>query len=228
MAPTQEFASATAPYCRPHMSAYARGRREVKGGQDPEYTRRLHLRRYGLTPETFSVMLAAQEGRCKICCTDDPGPSGWQVDHDHACCGDRKKSCGRCLRGILCTRCNIGIGNLQDDPAIVAAALAYLTEHRSRVASGAALGSVREAAQILPRNWRREWPVSEAYARRASRIRPVAPLPLADSDGQLAEHPHELGGVIGEGAAGDGLPGACGGGQPAFLAAGGEPPLQLF
>jgi hypothetical protein len=99
------------------------------------YTPADRLPKYGITAEQFEVMFEAQGRRCKICGTSEPGTrtaGRWHIDHDHACCPGRKKSCGKCLRGILCGNCNIGIGNLQDDPVIVQAALGYLLAYRAR------------------------------------------------------------------------------------------------
>lgn len=77
-------------------------------------------------------MLAEQAGRCAICRTDEPGGSGtWHIDHDHSCCPGRKASCGRCIRGLLCTRCNIGLGNLQDNPETIRAAADYVERFRA-------------------------------------------------------------------------------------------------
>lgn len=128
---SSEFAGVTSPYCKPCMAAYSREQRQLKG-IDPVYTRMINLRRYNMTPESFAALLKQQAGRCAICQTKEPGSRGWHVDHDHACCNTRKKSCGKCLRGILCSHCNIGIGNFFDDPEIIRAALEYLTFHRNR------------------------------------------------------------------------------------------------
>ena len=75
------------------------------------------LRAYGLTTEAYDALLLAQLGRCAIC--GDPEKDGWDlaVDHDH--------DSGR-VRGLLCRRCNVGIGLLRDDARIVAAAAEYL------------------------------------------------------------------------------------------------------
>lgn len=128
----KEFPGAST-YCRPCHAEYARERRAINGGQDPDYTWLLHLRRYGLTGETYAALVEAQGGRCAICGTAEPGGQGrWHVDHDHKCCGTRKSSCGHCIRGLLCSRCNIGIGNLKDDPVIIQAALDYVGAYRTR------------------------------------------------------------------------------------------------
>lgn len=129
--PQGEFPNPSSTYCRPCHADYARERRAING-RDPQYTRIVNLRRYGLTLAQFDVLLAAQDGRCAICHTDEPGGQGWHVDHDHACCNTRKRSCGQCLRGILCSRCNIGIGNLRDDPVVIQAALDYMAVYRAR------------------------------------------------------------------------------------------------
>lgn len=131
----EEFSSPTNPYCRPCRNEYEAERKLTRVKQDPAYTRMLNLRRYGLTLQQFAMMLAAQDGRCAICRTDAPGGQGWHVDHDHSCCNTRKQSCGKCTRGLLCSRCNIAIGNLRDDPVIIQAALDYVLNYRARVAA---------------------------------------------------------------------------------------------
>ncbi len=130
--PASGFAG-TAPYCRPHMAAFARDRRKILGARDPSIIKEWELRRYGLTSQSFAAMLAAQGGKCAICRSPEPGGQGvWHVDHDHACHA-RKQACDKCRRGLLCSRCNIGIGNLRDDPVIIQSALDYIAAHRARV-----------------------------------------------------------------------------------------------
>jgi len=81
---------------------------------------------YGITPEEFEALLESQRRRCAVCCATEPGGQGaWHVDHDHSCCAG-KRACGKCVRGLLCSRCNPMIGMAKDDPAILAAAVAYL------------------------------------------------------------------------------------------------------
>lgn len=80
---------------------------------------------YRMSVSQFNALLAAQDGRCASCGTDEPNGNGWHVDHDHACCpGER--SCGECIRGILCGNCNQGLGNFGDDPERLLAAVRYL------------------------------------------------------------------------------------------------------
>lgn len=70
---------------------------------------------YGLEPEQFDALLASQEGVCAICQTLAEGQ--WNVDHCHDT---------GLVRGILCSSCNIGIGQLADSVARLQAAIAYL------------------------------------------------------------------------------------------------------
>lgn len=77
---------------------------------------------YGVTPEQFSEMFAAQDGKCAICRTDEPGGKGWHVDHCHASGNNR---------AILCHHCNLMLGNAKDDPVRLRAAADYLEAHAS-------------------------------------------------------------------------------------------------
>lgn len=87
--------------------------------------------RFKLTPGQVADMLAAQGDRCAICSSQEPGGRGdWHIDHDHGCCAG-KETCGRCVRGLLCTRCNVGMGYFADDPDRLLAAAAYLISTRN-------------------------------------------------------------------------------------------------
>lgn len=71
---------------------------------------------YGITAADFDRMLEAQRHCCAIC-GDALRPCSTHIDHDHAT--------GR-VRGVLCSRCNQGIGLLRESQTILAAAAEYL------------------------------------------------------------------------------------------------------
>lgn len=75
---------------------------------------------YNLTQERVIYLYDKFGGLCWSCQVR-PATS---VDHDHSCC--KVNSCGRCVRGVLCHRCNCAIGKLGDDIEGVRTALAYL------------------------------------------------------------------------------------------------------
>lgn len=77
--------------------------------------------RYGISTPTLLRMREMAGRVCPICETE----SDLHVDHDHRCCPGGR-SCGRCVRGLLCGSCNRAIGLLRDDPKILASAMAYL------------------------------------------------------------------------------------------------------
>lgn len=74
-------------------------------------------------------------GACEIC-----GSSPAEcVDHDHACCPrDSTKTCGKCVRGFLCMRCNSALGLMMDDPGRLHSAARYISR---AIASGATNGA---------------------------------------------------------------------------------------
>lgn len=82
-------------------------------------------RKYGITPEAYQELLDRQGGTCV--CGHAPDDRYLSVDHNHACCpGD--KSCGECVRGLLCNDCNISLGFLRDDPNRLMVLAQYLVQ----------------------------------------------------------------------------------------------------
>lgn len=80
---------------------------------------RWNLKRYyGIEIEDYERMLVEQNSCCKICGKHNSEFSKrLNVDHDH--------ETGK-VRGLLCIKCNRGIGLLQDSPVILQRALEYL------------------------------------------------------------------------------------------------------
>ena len=75
------------------------------------------MKAYGITNSDYEVLLQKQNGVCAICGNKNKAGKRLVVDHDHK---------SGVVRGLLCNTCNIGIGNLRDDPSILQKALAYL------------------------------------------------------------------------------------------------------
>lgn len=82
-------------------------------------------RRYKLSPEDYENLLTKQNGVCAVCEHEEKTHRKLCVDHDHACC-PTENSCGKCVRGLLCSRCNRGLGLLNDDPKLLRKALEYI------------------------------------------------------------------------------------------------------
>jgi hypothetical protein len=82
---------------------------------------------YGITLEDFNQKMASQDSKCAICHKHLVRPS---LDHGHDCCPG-KKSCGKCIRGILCQRCNTIIGLASDSVEILSTAIQYLKSYQS-------------------------------------------------------------------------------------------------
>lgn len=58
-------------------------------------------------------MLESQGGCCAICRQPEKLTTRLHVDHDHRCCNTHK-TCGMCVRGLLCANCNHKLSTLED------------------------------------------------------------------------------------------------------------------
>lgn len=83
--------------------------------------------KYGITVDEYNIMLSNQNNKCKICNNEEltKGRSGkvrkMAVDH----CHKTNK-----VRGLLCAKCNQGIGLLNDDIEVLKQAIKYLEEKK--------------------------------------------------------------------------------------------------
>ncbi len=80
-------------------------------------------RRYDLHKEAFEVLYDSQGGKCAICRGEFPSYSKACVDHCH--------HTGK-VRGLLCVKCNSGIGQFKDDIELVELAVRYLRDRKMR------------------------------------------------------------------------------------------------
>jgi hypothetical protein len=93
-----------------------RNKDRIDSGQKRAY----HLKSaYGITPEKYDEMLAAQGGVCGICKGEDTKHKSnyFAIDHNH--------STGE-VRGLLCGSCNTALGLFGDSVDSLMSAAAYL------------------------------------------------------------------------------------------------------
>ena len=118
-------------YCIMHMKAMNKAEKQSKPDHYAKTNiRSKRLKRFNITDEQYDEMLAKQNSKCVICEKDLLERIA--IDHNHSCCEGRY-SCGKCVRGILCTNCNLGLGNFKDNPKILIAAAKYLNKYTLKV-----------------------------------------------------------------------------------------------
>lgn len=94
--------------------AYSKVHREKR---NKYYRRRNLLWRHGLTEEEYEAKLFDQSGVCMICLKPDEKGRRLYVDHNH--------ETGK-IRGLLCLRCNVGLGSFRDADELLDRAADYL------------------------------------------------------------------------------------------------------
>lgn len=117
--------------CKQCRNEYMEGYRQ----RNPLYARSKHLKNErGITLDQYKEMFDAQGGMCAVCEQEETQVTrkgirrALAVDHCH--------ESGR-VRGLLCGRCNRGLGNFDDDSDRLRSAAAYLdtlsgqTDHRT-------------------------------------------------------------------------------------------------
>lgn len=83
-----------------------------------------------MNSEDYNSLLEKQKSKCAACGSDEAGGQGsFHVDHDHKCCPS-EKSCGKCVRALLCMRCNSALGIVKDSPELLQSLLHYLNSFK--------------------------------------------------------------------------------------------------
>jgi len=106
-------------------------RAQAHAKENPEMfkdrVKRYNVRKYGMSVEQYNKIIKNQKNSCAVCkksfseLNDSP-----HIDHDHSCCSESVRSCGKCVRGVLCRRCNMFLGTVSDDIIILENAIKYL------------------------------------------------------------------------------------------------------
>jgi len=73
--------------------------------------------KYGINIEIFNKMLEKHNFKCKICGKEHSEEKPLHIDH----CHKTKK-----IRGLLCNKCNTGLGFFQDNTNLMKKAIKYL------------------------------------------------------------------------------------------------------
>jgi hypothetical protein len=78
-------------------------------------------KRHKIAETDFYEMVDKYNGKCYACKIN----RATNIDHDHGCCPG-VRSCGSCIRGILCNQCNTALGLVKDSRETLYNLIQYL------------------------------------------------------------------------------------------------------
>lgn len=81
-----------------------------------------YLRNYNITLEEVKALKEKQNNACAICFKPFTNSKKTHIDHDHYTMK---------VRGILCSNCNLGLGNFKDDIESLQEAIRYLSRRET-------------------------------------------------------------------------------------------------
>ena len=116
-----------ATYNTAHKARYSKRAVQWNKNNPHRVSANVRKSRYNIGSTLFAQLLKLQKRRCAICRRLFNLKLKPQVDHKHDCCSGIK-SCGKCVRGLLCGSCNKALGLLGDSTKNLEAALSYLRE----------------------------------------------------------------------------------------------------
>jgi hypothetical protein len=71
------------------------------------------------------AIFSAAGNACEACGSLGDEASRLVLDHDHKCCPG-EYTCGECIRGVLCRRCNVALGSIGDSIDALRGLLTYM------------------------------------------------------------------------------------------------------
>lgn len=111
-------------YLRRRNEILAANKRWRDANKDRIFDNRLRTS-FGIDRAKYDAMLLAQGGVCFFCKqperTRHANGTVWNltIDHDHTCCPQAARSCGRCVRWLVCNRCNVLLAQANDDSELL-------------------------------------------------------------------------------------------------------------
>lgn len=128
--------TATCPQCLYEFSYTKRGRDKVYCSRScfvKNYNSRADRKiaisannikyKWGLSLEQYNELMLTG---CQVCGSQEK----LNIDHDHKCCPPgTQRTCGRCIRGVLCRSCNLAEGMLMGRPELAIRLAEYMTNN---------------------------------------------------------------------------------------------------
>jgi hypothetical protein len=106
--------------CKKCLSSYRKIQRSTPSQKEKNKLYAIRSK-YNLSSEEYYEIISRG---CDSC-----GSSvGIAIDHDHLCC-PATKTCGKCIRGVLCRRCNTAEGIFKTNPQSIYGLIEYMKKH---------------------------------------------------------------------------------------------------